>query len=104
MPKVTGVERVKAIRGGNPKAIGMLFTGFAAFDPMIAAINHGQIFKFLKKPWQRQAREEAVREAGAEYDRLVEHAEMMEKMRFEVQQLRERITALEKEVERLRKT
>jgi DNA-binding NtrC family response regulator len=103
MPKVTGVELLKSIRAGHPQAIRMLFTGFADYDSMIAAINHGQIFKFLKKPWQPQTLEEAVRDAAAEYDRLVEHAEMMEKMRFEVQQLRERITALEKEVERLRK-
>jgi DNA-binding NtrC family response regulator len=104
MPKVTGVELLKSVRAGHPQAIRMLFTGFADFDSMIAAINHGQIFKFLKKPWQPNALEEAVREAAAEYERLVEQAEMMEKLRFELQQLRQRISALEKEVERLRKT
>ena len=46
---------------------------------------------------------EAVREAASEYERLVEHAETMEKLRGEMQQLRERISALEAEVERLRK-
>ena len=38
-----------------------------------------------------------------EYERLVDHAETMEKLRVELQHLRERITALEKEVDRLRK-
>ena len=41
-----------------------------------------------------------MREAAAEYERLVDHADMMEKLRVELQHLRERITTLETEVER----
>src|SRR5437660_6350331 len=103
MPKVTGVELLKSIRAGHPQAIRMLFTGYADLDSVIAAINQGHIFKFLKKPWQPSDLEDAVREAAAEYERLVEHAETLELLRTELQHLRERITALEKEVQRLRK-
>ena len=102
MPKVTGVELLKSIRAGHPQAIRMLFTGYADFDSIIAAINQGHIFNFLKKPWRPEDLEQAVREAAAEYDRLIESAEVMGLMRFELQQLRERIVALEQEVERLR--
>src|SRR5689334_6545687 len=52
MPKVSGVELLKSIRSGHPQAIRMLFTGYADLDAVIAAINYGHIFKFLKKPWQ----------------------------------------------------
>ena len=103
MPKVTGVELLKSIRAGHPQAIRMLFTGYADIDSVIAAINQGHIFRFLKKPWQPEDLEEAVREAAAEYDRLVENAETVQTLQLELQGLRERITALEKEVERLRK-
>ena len=103
MPKVTGVELLKSIRAGHPQAIRMLFTGYADIDSVIAAINQGHIFKFLKKPWQPEDLEQAVREAAAEYERLVELAEIMENLRSELQHLRDRITTLEKEVERLRK-
>jgi DNA-binding NtrC family response regulator len=103
MPKVTGVELLKSIRAGHPQAIRMLFTGYADLDSVIAAINQGHIFKFLKKPWEPKELEEAVREASAEYDRLVEYAETVQTLQVELQGLRERITALEKEVERLRK-
>ena len=104
MPKVTGVELLKSIRSGHPQAIRMLFTGYADLDAVIAAINQGHIFKFLKKPWQPEDLEAAVRDAAVEYDRLIDHAETMEKLRTELHHLRERISALEKEVERLRKT
>ena len=103
MPKVTGVELLRSIRAGHPQAIRMLFTGYADLDSVIAAINQGHIFKFLKKPWQPEDLEQAVREAAAEYERLVENAEILDRLRQDLQSLRERITALEKEVDRLRK-
>ncbi|MBI2807440.1 MAG: response regulator [Planctomycetes bacterium] len=103
MPKVTGVELLKSIRTGHPQAIRMLFTGYTDLDSVIAAINQGHIFRFLKKPWQPEELEDAVRDAAAEYERLIEQADLLEKLRLELAHLRERITALEMEVERLRR-
>ncbi len=102
MPKVTGVELLSRIRLGHPQAVRMLFTGYADLDSIIAAINQGHIFKFLKKPWQPADLEEAVREAGMEYDRLVEQADEMLRLRSELQHLRDRLMALEDEVRRLK--
>src|SRR3954469_23547565 len=102
MPKVTGVELLSRIRLGNPQAVRMLFTGYADLDSIIAAINQGHIFKFLKKPWQPEDLELAVREAAGEYDRLIEQAEAVSYLRGELHHLRERISALEQEVQRLR--
>src|ERR1700732_4435254 len=94
MPKVTGVELLSRIRVGHPHAVRMLFTGYSDLDSIIAAINQGHIFKFLKKPWQPADLEEAVREAAVEYDRLVEQAEEMGRLRSELQHLRDRLVAL----------
>lgn len=102
MPKVTGVELLSKVRVGHPQAVRMLFTGYADVDSVIAAINHGHIFKFLKKPWKPDDLEEAVREAAVEYDRIVEQAEEMHRLKTELRQLRHRLAALEQEVQRLK--
>ncbi len=102
MPKATGVELLRSIRAGHPQAIRMLFTGYADLDSVIAAINQGHIFMFVKKPWQPSDLEKAVREAAAEYDRLVENAEALDRLRNDLHQLHERISALEQAVDRLR--
>ncbi len=102
MPKVTGVELLTKIYRGHPQAIRMLFTGYADLESIIQAINQGHIFKFLKKPWQPDELERAVREAAAEYDRLVAQAELMERLQTELHQLRDRVAVLEQEVSRLR--
>ncbi len=100
MPQVTGVELLSRIRQGHPRAVRMLFTGYADLESIIQAINQGHIFQFLKKPWQPEELETAVREAAREYDRLVEQAEAMERMQQEIAQLRQRVTALEDEISR----
>ena len=103
MPKVTGVEFLSKVRVRHPHAIRMLFTGYADMESIIQAINQGHIFKFLKKPWQPEDLEAAVQEAAAEYDRIVEQAEEMTRLRDEVKQLHDRLSALEGEVKRLRR-
>jgi response regulator RpfG family c-di-GMP phosphodiesterase len=103
MPKITGVELLSKVRTRQPHAVRMLFTGYADFDSIIAAINQGHVYRFLRKPWQPEDLESAVRDAAAEYDRIVEQAEEMAFLRSELQHLRDRLTALEQEVERLRK-
>jgi len=102
-PQITGVEFLNKVRLGHPQAVRMLFTGYADVDAIIAAINQGHIYKFLRKPWQPEELEEAVREAAAEYDRLVGQADEMARLRSELSQLRDRLTTLEEEVERLRR-
>src|SRR5207248_1870494 len=97
MPKVTGVELLTRVRQGHPQAVRMLFTGYSDLDSIIAAINQGHIFKFMKKPWQPAELEESVREAALEYDRLVEQGEEMSRLRHELQHLRDRLMALEEE-------
>src|SRR5437899_7139941 len=52
MPQITGVELLAKVKSKYPQAVRMLFTGFADLDSIIAAINQGHIFGFLKKPWQ----------------------------------------------------
>jgi response regulator RpfG family c-di-GMP phosphodiesterase len=102
MPQMTGVELLTQLRSRYPQAIRMLFTGYADVEAIIAAINQGHAFRFIKKPWQPEELEAVVREAAIEFDRLVEQADEMDRLHSEVDDLRKRVTVLESEVHRLR--
>jgi len=102
MPQITGVELLSKIRLRNHKAVRMLFTGYADLEAVIAAINQGHIFQFLKKPWRPEELESAVREAAAEYERLVHQTEELGRLQTEVQALHQRVNTLEHEVQQLR--
>jgi response regulator RpfG family c-di-GMP phosphodiesterase len=102
MPQITGVELLTKVKSRHPQAIRMLFTGFAELESIIAAINQGHIYQFIKKPWQPEELIAAVRQAAVEFDRLAAMAHEREHLVGEVAELKQRLTALETEVHRLR--
>ena len=61
MPQISGVELLTKVKARYPQAIRMLFTGFADLESVIAAINQGHIFQFVRKPWQPEELQMAVR-------------------------------------------
>jgi response regulator RpfG family c-di-GMP phosphodiesterase len=101
MPQISGVELLSQVRLRYPQAVRLLFTGYADVEAIIAAINQGHVFRFIKKPWEREDLQAAVREAAVEYDRLVEREEEVGRLRVELESLRQRVAMLE---ERLRET
>jgi DNA-binding NtrC family response regulator len=103
MPRRSGVEMLTEMRAAHPQAVRMLFTGHTDVEAIIAAINQGHIFQFLRKPWQPAELEAAVRDAAEEYERLVAQAQEALQLKMEVTQLRDRITGLENEVRQMGK-
>jgi len=69
---------------------------------VIAAINQGHVFQFIRKPWQPEELLFAVRQAAVEYDRLEMAAREREILLGEIDGLKNRVTLLESEVHRLR--
>jgi two-component system sensor histidine kinase/response regulator len=51
MPYSTGVEFFDIVRNAFPDPIRILLTGFTDVEAIIDAINKGQIFRYIKKPW-----------------------------------------------------
>ncbi len=100
MPRITGVELLESVKARNPNAIRLLFTGYADLESIIAAINQGHIFQFLKKPWQPEELEAAARHAAIEYDRLSGVDADGDGLRDEIAGLQERVAALEQEMKR----
>ena len=104
MPQISGVELLTKVKSRYPHAIRMLFTGFADLESIIAAINQGHVFQFVKKPWQPEELEAAVRQAAEEYDRLCHAAEEKHELRDVIANLQRRVSALETELSRLGRT
>jgi DNA-binding NtrC family response regulator len=102
MPQITGVELLTSVKARYPQAVRMLFTGYADLESIIAAINQGHVFQFMKKPWQPEELLDAVRQAANEYERLAAGAEERERLTVEISTLKERVSSLEAEVEQLK--
>ena len=51
MPKMTGVELLREIRVRQPDAVGIILTAFTDVDVLVEAINLGDIYRYITKPW-----------------------------------------------------
>src|SRR6202012_709013 len=51
MPGTTGVEFFEEIRVSYPLPVRILLTAYTDVESIIEAINKGNIFRYVKKPW-----------------------------------------------------
>ena len=51
MPRMTGLELLRAVRDIRPDAVGIIITAFTDVDVLIEAINLGRIYRYITKPW-----------------------------------------------------
>lgn len=51
MPNMTGLEFLKSVRTRHPDGMRIMLTGHADMQTAIDAINQGEIYRFLTKPW-----------------------------------------------------
>ena len=51
MPDMTGAQFLQAARAKMPDAVRILLTGYADITSTIEAVNNGEIFRYLSKPW-----------------------------------------------------
>src|SRR4051794_12613516 len=61
MPKSTGVQFFDIVRVAHPNAIRILVTGYTDVEVVVEAINKGQIFRYIKKPWNTLELDMAIR-------------------------------------------
>jgi two-component system probable response regulator PhcQ len=51
MPQMSGIEFLTIVRDRHPEIMRLMITGHADLETAIKAINHGEIYRFLTKPW-----------------------------------------------------
>ena len=67
MPVKTGVEFFEEIRVSHPLPVRILLTAYTDVEAIIDAINRGNIFRYVKKPWTEADIISAIDEANKFY-------------------------------------
>ncbi|WP_149242780.1 hybrid sensor histidine kinase/response regulator [Dyadobacter sp. 32] len=63
MPFITGVQFFEQIRDKYPDPLRILITGYTDINAAIDAINKGEVFRFLNKPWDPDLVERVINQA-----------------------------------------
>ena len=95
MPGMPGDIFLRQARMAQPDAIRMLFTGYADIQAVISAVNEGNIFRYILKPWDADELQSVLRQAADQYDLLADRRRLIS----ELQSANARLTQANEELE-----
>jgi putative nucleotidyltransferase with HDIG domain len=96
MPFLNGIELLSALREKNPRAVRLMLTAAADFRTASEAVNRGEVYRLLGKPWSLADLTSSVRQAFEHY-RLVE---ANERLTQEVAEKNAELLTINRELER----
>ena len=63
MPNMDGITLLTEIRTRSPDTVPIMLTAYGDIDVAIAALHEGNIFRFLRKPWESDKLKRAISDA-----------------------------------------
>lgn len=81
MPRMSGVRLLEWVRKHSPKTIRLLMTGFAEFEDAVEAINRGQVYRYLFKPWRAEELLQILREAARTFALERQNEQLLQELR-----------------------
>ena len=69
MAEVSGVEFFELVKNEFPHPVRILVTGYADIEAVIDAINRGQVYRYVTKPWNEQELRICIDNAREKFER-----------------------------------
>jgi diguanylate cyclase (GGDEF)-like protein len=77
MPRMSGVQLLEWVRRQSPRTVRLLMTGFAEIEEAVEAINRGQVFRYLFKPWRAEELLEMLHSAARSFQLERSNADLL---------------------------
>lgn len=101
MPGMTGVDFFSQIKERYPDALKLILTGYSDIEAVIGAINEGQIFRYVNKPWNPHELDSIIREAFEKHELITNNRKLMESLKEANLTLEEKVKIRTSELESL---
>ncbi len=95
MPMVTGLEFLAQCKQIQPDTTRILMTGVVNLTTVIDAINKGEIYRFIVKPWLREELLATVKNAVQRHELICSNA----RLRAETEQMNKELTRINEQLE-----
>ncbi len=81
MPGVSGVDFLRQVKEKYPDIVRILLTGHADMQAAEEAVNLGEVYRFLTKPWNGEDLKVTVRKAMENYDLRLDNRKLFDQTR-----------------------
>ena len=99
MPEMTGADFFDVIKVKYPDALKLMLTGYSDIEAVIGAINEGQVFRYITKPWIPDELDSIVKEAFEKYELITNKRKLMTSLKDANQLLEDRVKIRTAELE-----
>ena len=87
MPNMTGVEFLQNVIPIAPNPIRILLTGYSDINAVVDAINKGQVYRYLTKPWDNEFLKTTIRQAHEVFMLRKENERLIDELKRANEQL-----------------
>jgi YesN/AraC family two-component response regulator len=98
MPSTTGVALLKKIIPTHPDTMRIILTGFSDVEAIIDAINQGQVYRYITKPWDKDSLKVTIDNALEAYHLRKENKALVQNLQQLNQALEEKVHARTQEL------
>ncbi|MEK6531116.1 MAG: HD domain-containing phosphohydrolase [Deltaproteobacteria bacterium] len=98
MPLMDGVEFLSKVKDASPYTVRIILTGYADLKSIMAAVNSGEVFRYITKPWDDDELKAVVRGAIDHYAVVAENLILQELTKRQNSELKQMNRSLEAKV------
>ncbi|MBI1221956.1 MAG: response regulator [Bacteroidetes bacterium] len=80
MPNMTGVEFLQRVIPIAPNPIRILLTGYSDINAVVDAINKGEVYRYLTKPWDNEFLKTTIRQAHEVFNLRQENLRLIDEL------------------------
>lgn len=92
MPEMKGTEFLSQTVPQFPDTVRIILTGFTDVEDLVEAINSGQVYKYITKPWDPNELKGVVEHAAETYDLLKQRTEELQRAQLQTLLMSEILT------------
>lgn len=98
MPEMKGDELLALVKEKFPDTLRIMFTGYANMETIVSAINTGEVYRFLTKPWNDEDLKITIRKALEYGDLLRQNQQLTDQIKIRNEELTALNSSLEQKV------
>ena len=95
MPEMKGTEFLSKTVPQFPNTVRIILTGFTDIEDLVEAINSGQVYKYITKPWDPNELKAVVQEAAETYELLNQKTEDLQRAQKQFQLLKHIVQSIQ---------
>lgn len=92
MPRQSGIQLLEWVRANHPHTVRLLMTGYAELEDAVDAINRGQVYHYILKPWRTEELQQILRNAAEKRQLERSRDDLLEQLRQLNSELESRVS------------